>query len=102
MTLNNEHSITIYTRMVRVFDIGGQEFAKVFMAATLAEAKEAEELLTLRGVNYTVEVEEAGRTLFGSPRNVAIISVEASQLQYCGLQLSEAGLGSGVLIDELT
>ena len=86
--------------MARITDPGNQEFDKVIMAATLAEAKKAEEVLCSRGVNYTVEVELAGRTLFGSPKNVAIILVEKGQAQYCGLVLKEAGLGSGVLVDE--
>ena len=86
--------------MPRIWDAGDRELERVFMASTLGEAQQAEELLTQQGVNYVVEVEAAGRTLFGSPRNVAVISVEASQAQYCGSQLVAAGLGQGVLIDE--
>ena len=80
--------------------LGDRELVQVFIASTLAEAQQAEELLTQRGVNYVVEVEAFGRTLFGSPRNVAVISVEAGHAQYCGSQLVAAGLGPGVLIDE--
>ena len=80
--------------------LGDRELVQVFIASTLAEAQQAEELLTQRGVNYVVEVEAFGRTLFGSPRNVAVISVEAGHAQYCGSQLVAAGLGPGVIIDE--
>ena len=81
-------------------ELGDRELVEVFIASTLAEAQQAEELLTQRGVNYVVEVESLGRTLFGSPRNAAVFSVEISQAQYCGSQLVAAGLGLGVLIDE--
>ena len=80
--------------------LGHRELVQVFIAHTLAEAQQAEELLTQRGVNYVVEVKALGRTLFGSPRSVAVISVEASQAQYCGSQLVAAGLRLGVLIDQ--
>lgn len=73
---------------------------EVFIASSLAEAQQAEELLTQRGVHYVVGVEPLGRTLFGSPRNVAVFYVDVSQAQYCGSELVTAGLGLGVLIDE--
>ena len=79
--------------------LGHRELVQVFIAHTLAEARQAEELLTERGVNYAAEVEALGRTLFGAPRNVVIISVEVGQGQYCGSQLVAAGLGRGVLVD---
>ena len=81
-------------------ELGDRELVQVFIASTLAEAQQAEELLTQRGVNYVVAVQALGRTLFGSPRNAAVFSVEMSQAEYCGSQLVAAGLGRGVLIDE--
>ena len=81
-------------------DLGHRQLVEVFIAHTLAEAQRAEELLTQRGVHYVVEVEALGRTLFGSPRNVAVISVEEGQAQYCESQLVAAGLGLGVLTDQ--
>lgn len=81
-------------------ELADRELAHVFMASTLAEAQRAEELLTGLGVNYVVEVEPLGRTLFGTPRNVALISVEVSQAQYCGSQFEAAGLGLGSLVDD--
>jgi hypothetical protein len=74
-----------------------RETAPVFIAATLAEARQAETLLTQRGVDYIVQVEELGSTLFGSPRVGATFYVEASQAAYCGSHLAAAGLGIGVL-----
>ena len=71
----------------------------VFIAATLAEAKRAESLLTERGVQFFVTVESFGRTLFGSPRHGALFSVSATQASYCAVLLTEAGLGLGVLHD---
>ncbi len=77
-----------------------EELVRVFVAATLREAKRAEALLTERGVHYIVQPEAFGRTLFGSPRVGAVIYVPAGQAAYCGAQLEAAGLGLGVLIDE--
>ena len=79
---------------------GDQELVRVFVAATVREAKRAEALLTDRGVNYIVRPEAFGRTLFGSPRVGAAFYVLASQAEYCGSQLVAAGFGLGVLIDE--
>lgn len=80
--------------------LADRELVHVFIASTLAEAQRAEELLTGLGVNYVVDVEPLGRTLFGTLRNVAVISVEVSQAQFCGAQFVAAGLGLGSLIDE--
>jgi hypothetical protein len=81
---------------------GDRELARVFVAATLAEARRAETVLTGRGVDYVVEVELIGRTLFGSDRYGAVFSVLVSQARYCGSQLAAAGLAPGVLVDDET
>ena len=77
-----------------------RDTAPVYIASTLAEARRVEELLTLRGVDYAVKVEELGHTLFGSPRLGATFYVESSQLTYCGSHLVAAGLGVGVLVGD--
>ena len=77
----------------------GQELTKIFLAATLAEARRAEALLTERGVNYVVRPEPFGHSLFGASRVGAVFYVQASQAEYCGSQLVAAGLALGVLID---
>jgi hypothetical protein len=77
-----------------------REVMRVFIAATMAEARLAEEVLTMNGVHYVVQVEPFGATLFGSPRNGAAFYVEAGQAAYCGAKLTEAGLGIGVLVGE--
>ena len=79
---------------------GDRELVQVFIASTLAEARRAEALLTERGVHYVVEVEPLGRTVFGSPRNVAAFYVEVGQAVYCGSKLVAGGLGLGVLIEK--
>jgi hypothetical protein len=79
---------------------GERELVRVFMAATIAEARRAEKLLTDRGVDYVVQPEPLGRTLFGSLRVGAAFYVEVGQAQYCGVQLVAAGLGRGVLIED--
>lgn len=77
--------------------LANQELTRVFMAATLAEAKRADEVLTARGVDFVVSVEPLGRTLFGSPRNYAVVSVASGQAEHCGSLLVAEGLGLGVL-----
>jgi hypothetical protein len=77
-----------------------REVMRVFISATIAEAPQAEEVLTLNGVNYAVQVEPFGVTLFGSPRNGAAFYVDVGQAAYCGAKLTEAGLGIGVLAGE--
>ena len=79
-----------------------RELTRVFIAATLAEALQAENVLTERGVDYVVEVELLGRTLLGSDRYGAAFYVMFSQAPYCGSQLVAAGLAPGVLIDDET
>lgn len=76
------------------------ELACVFVAATLKEATEAETLLTAVGVDYVVDVEEIGTTLFGALRHGAAFYVAAGQAAYTGSKLVAAGLGLGVLIEE--
>jgi hypothetical protein len=78
---------------------GDRELARVFVAATIAEARRAEGLLSERGVDYVVQAEPLGRSLFGSLRMGAAFYVEIGQAPYCGSQLIAAGLGIGVLID---
>lgn len=66
---------------------------KIYMAASLREARKVEEVLTGHGVTYTVEVEELGRTtLFGSLRHGAGFYVTASQAPSCRMLLTHAGL----------
>jgi hypothetical protein len=78
---------------------GDRELLHVFTACTLAEAQQAETALSERGVNYVVEVEELGRTLFGSPRSVVAFYVEVEKAEYCAAELTTIGLGIGVMID---
>jgi hypothetical protein len=70
---------------------------RVFVALTLADAKSAEDVLSRKGIDYVVTVDDLGRTLFGSPRNVAIFEVAETQATFCAEILTEAGFGKGVL-----
>ena len=76
------------------------DLACVFVAATLKEARDAERALTAMGVDYVVDVEEIGSTLFGSTRHGAAFYVAAGQAAYTGSKLVAAGLGLGVVIAE--
>lgn len=69
---------------------------RVYVAASLREARRVEEALTGHGIEYAVEVEELGRsTLFGSLRHGAAFYVRPSQAEYCRTML--AALGRGVV-----
>ena len=86
--------------MARVEDDALQEPAGVYLASSLREAKDVEELLTSRGVNYDVQVQSLGRsTLFGSPRYGAAFFVSSSQAAYCRALLIEVGFTRGIVED---
>jgi len=65
----------------------------VCTASSIREARRIEALLTGRGVDYVVQVEEIGRSiLFGTPRHGAAFYVAATQADYCRSVLAEEGL----------
>jgi hypothetical protein len=70
---------------------------RVFLAATLREARAVEELLTQHGVDYVVEVEPFGSTLFGTLRHGVVFSVTTGQAEFCRSRLRADGLEWGVL-----
>ena len=74
-----------------------RDLAGVFIAETLVEARMAEELLTNRGVNYAVQVELFGYTLFGSARYGAMFYVNVGQAVYCRSAFVAAGMELGVV-----
>ncbi|MBM3778701.1 MAG: hypothetical protein FJW23_10770 [Acidimicrobiia bacterium] len=79
--------------------LGDRDLLPIFIAATMAEARLAEEVLTQRGVHFVVQAEHLGYTLFGSPRHGATFYVEEAQVEYCVAQLTAAGLDAGVIDD---
>lgn len=78
---------------------GDRELARVFIAATMVEARRAEDVLTAHEVRYAVVAEPIGRTLFGSPRNSAVFYVAASDADTCATILITNGLEFGVVRD---
>ena len=78
-------------------ELGDQELARIYMTPKLAEAQVAEDVLTEHGITYFVLAEPWGRTLFGSPRNLATFYVAAEQAESCAAVLIAAGLGRGVV-----
>ena len=78
-------------------DFGDEELARIFMTPKLAEARQAEAVLTERGVRYFVITERFGRTLFGLPRNGASFFVSAGEADACAEILTAAGLARGVV-----
>jgi hypothetical protein len=80
-------------------DLGDRDLARVFIAATMVEARRAEEVLTAHAVRYAVVAEPIGRTLFGSPRNAAVFYVVATDADSCASILADNGLEFGVVKD---
>jgi hypothetical protein len=76
-----------------------RELARVFIAATLAEARQAEDVLNAHDVTYAVVAEPIGRTLFGSPRNAAVFYVAAADADTCASVLVHHGLEHGVVTE---
>ena len=80
--------------------LADQAVAPVYMAKTVREARRVEELLSQRGVDYTVEVEVFARTLLGSPRHGAMFYVRADQTTYCRSALAAGEFDRGVVEEE--
>ena len=66
---------------------------RVYLAASLTEARQVEQLLSGSGVDYVVQVEALGRTtLFGSLRHGAGFYVTSGQAAHCRSLLAGAGM----------
>jgi hypothetical protein len=71
---------------------------QIFITGSLRVARQAEEWLTLAGVDYVVQVEPLGRSiLFGRVRMGAAFYVTSMHAERCRQQLTAAGLGRGVV-----
>ncbi len=80
--------------------LADRDLIEVFIARTLDEARRVEGLLTDRGVDYVVQVEQFSRTLLGSPRYGAMFYVVVGQAQYCRSALAAAGFERGIVEEE--
>jgi hypothetical protein len=80
--------------------LNGHDLTRVFVAATMAEARQVEAFLTERDIDYVVQAEALSRTLFGSPRYWAAFYVAEAHARACGAALTAAGLDMGVVVDE--
>ena len=78
-------------------ELGDHELARIFIAATMVEARRAEEVLTATEIRYAVVAEPIGRTLFGSPRNAAVFYVVADDADNTAAALIAAGMETGVV-----
>lgn len=72
---------------------------RVFIAAKLREALRVEEILTAAAVDYAVEIEPFGTSIFFTRRNGAAFYVESDQAGYCRARLAQEGLARGVVED---
>ena len=79
--------------------IDDRPLARIYLAATVSEARRVEAVLDKLDVDYSVRVEPCGRTLFGSTRQGAAFFVDAAQADGCDEALERAGLGAGIVRD---
>ncbi len=79
--------------------IDERPLARIYLAATVSEARRVEAVLDQLDVDYSVRVEPCGRTLFGSTRQGAAFLVDAAQADACDEALERAGLGAGIVRD---
>ena len=80
-------------------EFGGRPLARIFLSATVSEARRVEAVLDQHGADYCVRVEPCGRTLFGSIRQGAAFLVDAAQADSCDEALVRAGLSAGIVRD---
>ena len=80
---------------------GERPLARIYLAATVSEARRVEAVLDQLDVEYSVRVEPCGRTLFGSTRQGAAFFVDAAQADLCDAALVQAGLGAGIVRDRV-
>ena len=69
----------------------------MFIAATMAEARAAEAILSGGDVRDVVQAEPLSRTLFGSPRHNAVFYVPPGAAAACASLLAAGGLEIGVV-----
>lgn len=81
-------------------EFGDRKLVRVYIAMKLAEARLVEDVLQTHQFEYTVLVEPAGRTLFGSPRNGAVFCVAEEHGENCAQVLMLEGFRAGVVPQE--
>ena len=79
--------------------LANHEVARVYIAGTLAEARQVEELLGGNGVDYVVQVEPYRASILFGPRNGAAFYVTDTQADFCRQQLVAAGFERGLLYE---
>ena len=77
--------------------LANHDLARIYIAGTLSEARQVEELLGGNGVDYVVQVEPYRTSILFGPRNGAAFYVVDSQAEFCRLQLTAAGFHRGLL-----
>jgi hypothetical protein len=82
---------------VTLDDFADKEVARIYLAGELTEAKRVEQILSVNGINYAVEVEPYVRlSVFSSEYAGAAFYVLSGQADFCKRALFEAGLKVGI------
>ena len=83
--------------MVDQDTFGDRSLSRIFLAATVTEARRVEKVLDQHGVDYCVRVEPCGQTLFGLTRQGAAFFVADAEVISCVEALEQAGLAAGIV-----
>jgi len=78
----------------------GKDVVRVFIAASLKEAGQVEEILSGEEIDYLVEIEGFLSGPLISPASGVAFYVLRGQASFCRRRLAEAGLRRGVVDDE--
>ncbi len=80
----------------------GHEVTRIFIASNLNEAQNVEKLLTLRGIDYAIEIERYVRlSVFGTDAAGAAFYVSYGQGSFCRDLLREAGFVAGIVEEDM-
>jgi hypothetical protein len=80
-------------------DLSKKEIARIYIAGAVREAIDIERLLSLHGIDYSIELEEfirSGFNILGSKYVGATFYVQSSQAAFCRTLLKEKGFSSGI------
>jgi hypothetical protein len=80
-------------------DLSKKEIARIYIAGAVREAVDIERLLSLHGIDYSIEMEEftrSGFSLMGSRYVGAAFYVVSSLAAFCRTLLKEKGFASGI------
>lgn len=87
---------------VDILEFDEKAIARVYVARTVAEGEDVEQVLSEKGVDFAIEVESFwGVGVASTPANGAVFYVLAGQAGFCKEILKSRGLSAGVIGDDV-